>query len=252
MGEDPPMSIAPGPIHTLPRVAQPTVELPFEMRTVLGRTSVRLHGGSVSLVDHVQKHILHRTARAALVAAFPSAACCDEFLNDLRAHRWHRSRPDMGSDPVVWQYRHIVSRSLQEAADLGFYHCRGQRLVSIDTAGFLVLIDRGTVVTAFIPGIDSDFMMPMELDHRSRHELARGSERRRRRDGDEAYFYEVFRPAIQQVRRFPLEDPVSGTDYGVLKLVLPRASKLDLLSWLGMRARLGHGPIDFTATEEET
>lgn len=244
------MSTYPGPIRKFTQTAKPSVQLPAAMQSALGQSSVQLHAGPGRLVSHIEKHILHRHARSAIVAAFPSAKACPEFQSDRQAFRWLRSRPDVATDPVVDCYRRIVTDSLEEAATLGHFLHRRETLVSLDSAGLLVLIDRGTVVTAFIPGVESDFTIPLEVDHRSRHDILRAEERRRERDGDEAYFYEVFRPAIQQIRRFPVEDRISGTDYGALKLVLPTVGGLNFMSWLAMRAQLGHRPIDFAPSED--
>ena len=65
------------------------------------------------------------------------------------------------------------------------------------------------------------------------------------RDGDERYFYGVFRPAIQHLRRFPVENRLGQAEYGSLKNVLPPQSQLDFLNWVAMRRQRNHGAMEF-------
>jgi hypothetical protein len=241
----PVLSRPPARAHPVRPMPAPTVPTPTALRAEGMPARLRLHPSVSSLFRHLDKHVLDVDARPALRAAFPCIAEVEDLATEKATIRWQR-RPDRNvSDDAVVGYVRMIEQSITEACTLGFFRTGRQTAVTLDSAGLLVVVDHGTVVTAFIPGVDFRGKTRSGDDDRSRHEIARNDRRRAERNGDERYYYEVFRPAIQQIRRFPVEDTIGGIEYGALKLVLPRSRHLDLVSWIAMRRGLDHGPMEF-------
>jgi hypothetical protein len=233
------------PPPSRPQPITPSISVPAAICMTWAADKVLLHRGAIHLFDHIERHFLEANARRALRAAYPFLNGYETFQGELHAFRWKRNPNRSVTDPTVEAYGRVIRQSIHEAAELGFLQAVGSTTVTLDSAGLLVVIDSGVVVTAFIPSIDHELSEALNRDGKSRHEIARDLERRQRRDPDERYYYDFFRPAVQQIRRYPIEDPIGGIGYGSLKRVLPTFDKLDLFGWLGLRRSQGHGAMEF-------
>jgi hypothetical protein len=228
-----------------PQPATPSISVPTAICKTWAADKARLHSSAAHLFDHIERHFHEANARRALRAAYPFLNEYETFQGDLQAFRWNRNPDRSVTDPTIEAYGRVIRQSIHEAAEIGFLQTVGSTTITLDSAGLLVVIDSGRVVTAFIPSIDHELSGALNHDGRSRHEIARDLERRKMRDPDERYYYDIFRPAIQQIRRYPIEDPIGGIGYGSLKRVLPRFDKLDLFGWLGLRRSQSHGAMEF-------
>jgi hypothetical protein len=204
-------------------------------------TDLPLHGDLRVLSDHVARHLLEPSARAALVAAHPWLREIDVFASTAAAERYlsHHAH-DPSFEAVARAYTRLVQAALDEAAVLGWsVQVDRKTSVHLDSAGMLVLIGSGIVRTAFIPGVDH-VHVDIEMRHESRNERIAREARERRWSGDERYFYRVFRPALRTIRRFPTTGVRGDAQYGALKRVLPALADLRIGAWQALRTRLGH------------
>lgn len=239
------------PVRTRTQVAPkrtPSFLLPQGFAAVPQPVRIRMHQSWDKLADHVARHILSDEARPALRAAFPDLTNLDEFDSEKHAVRWMRRDPnsDLGhDDPVVMAYASIVERSVLEASSLDLLTWTTSTCITLDSAGFIVVIDKGAVRTAFVPAIERSSSVQDRVLRSSRREDRARKQLAEERDGDERYFYEVFRPAIQHLRRFPVENRLGQAEYGSLKSVLPPQSQLDFLNWVSMRRQCNHGGMEF-------
>jgi hypothetical protein len=209
---------------------------------------VQLHQSWEKLADHVTRHVLSNEARPAIRAAFPDLSDLAEFHSEKDAVRWMRRSTGAGlgpEDPVVQAYSAVVERSVLEAFSLGFLTWTTSTCVTLDSAGFVVVLDGGFVRTAFIPSIERSADHQDQLSGSGRREDRARRRIAEERDGDERYFYEVFRPAIQHIRRFPVENRLGQAEYGALKNVLPPQSQLAFLNWVSMRRQASHSAMEF-------
>ena len=219
--------------------SHPTVRLPHSLAVGRARPSARLHPDNARLVDHISRHALEHSARAALVVAHPALNQVAPFACPIEAARWvRRGNTSECFDGVVAAYAQLVEDSLREAAELGFVVRTSSSMITLDSAGMVVVVEGDIVRTAFIPGIDYEFELPQSLCHRSHDERDAQARRCAQRSADEIYYFDVFRPAIQSIRRFPTTNPNGRAEYGALKNVLPSARMLSLEAWRSMRARL--------------
>lgn len=210
-----------------------------------GRGNIPLHGDLRVLSDHMARHLLETSARAALVAAHPWLREIDVFASTAAAERYlsHHAH-DPSFEAVARAYTRIVQSALDEALVLGWSVQVDRRTsVYLDSAGMLVLVGGGIVRTAFIPGVDH-VHVDIEMRHESRNERIAREARERRWSGDERYFYRVFRPALRTIRRFPTTGVRGDAQYGALKRVLPALADLRIGAWQALRTRLGHARMD--------
>ncbi len=236
------------PHHARPVMAiesTPSILLPAGFARTVQPVRVRLHDSWDKLVDHVVRHILSAQARHVLRAAFPELTNLDEFISEKAAVRWIRRPGRSAADPVVTAYRMIVERSLAEAWSLRFVVWNHRTAVTIDSSGLLAVIEDRVLKTTFIPAVESA-LSAMREDSRSlrrddRHRQQLDSER----DGNERYYYSVFRPAVQHVRRSPANNTLSVIQYGALKNALPTQKQMGYLSWCAMRSQAGHPEMEF-------
>lgn len=224
----------------------PTIAVPAQLFGAHTMPSVRLHPTMVKLIDHVDRHVLEPCARAALMSAHPQLAELDAFTCPIAAGHWaKRAQSGEHFSAVVTAYSHLVEASVREAVELGLVVRAAHSTITLDSAGMIVVIEGAIVRTAFIPGIEHDFDLPRHLDHRSRDTRRVQAALCEARDADQAYFFDVFRRAIQSIRRFPTENGAGRAEYGALKYVLPSNSALSYESWRGMRLNCGHAPMEF-------
>lgn len=226
----------------------PSFVLPVGFAAITKPVRISLHRTWERLADHVSRHLLSNATRPAIRAAFPDLTDLDEFNCEKHAVRWMRRDPssELGADdPVVQAYSAIVERSVREAHALDFLTWTRSTCLTLDSAGLIVVIDAGFVRTAFIPSIErstndtAPYIRSTRREDRTRKQIAE------ERDGDERYFYGVFRPAIQHVRRFPADNRLGQAEYGSLKSVLPPQSQLDFLNWVALRRQRSHGAMEY-------
>jgi len=236
-------------LHQAPPVmaieSTPSILLPAGFAGTVQPLRVRLHDSWDKLVDHVVRHVLSTEARLALRASFPELTNLDEFISEKAAVRWIRSPGRTAADPVVTAYRMLIERSLAEAWSLRFVVWNRRTAVTIDSSGLLAVVEDRVLKTTFIPAVESA-VAAMREDSRS---LRRDDRHRQqldaKRDGNERYYYGVFRPAVQHVRRFPADNVLSVAQYGALKNALPTQKQLGYLSWCAMRSQAGHPEMEF-------
>jgi len=218
--------------------------------------------------EHIRDHLLTAPECHAWLLVVPSLA--GELDIDDADVRWQCAeevlKPNGGfAQPLYDQYAAAIRSSIEDAIRLGWHASDAQATVALGTTGLLTVIE-GSIRTAFLPGQgdpgattaahgkspDADSPLPRQRGMRcGRNGQYSGKwetcfEDRRTlfeaRSRDEQVYYLVFRPAVQFIRgrqnrcRDITGNVLPGSDYALLKGVLPPMSRLKLACWLDLCA----------------
>lgn len=218
---------------------------------------------------HLLDHVLTHPECGAWAVVLPQYGTVLDWADPDARWRFAREAQATGgasAQALYEMYREAVDSDADGAGRLGWFVDRGDVTVALGTRGILLLVERGTLVTAFLPGQGVPQQVVRGTEQRaagSKAALPREGRGRWRRVGVQEHpretrqrleiekrwspverlYYRVFRPSVQFVRTAVYD--ASGMlrrparDYGLLRRCLPRMSRLRLEDWLAHRRSVG-------------
>lgn len=220
--------------------------------------------------QHVRDHVLTHPEAAAWLLLRPELA--ELVPADFQQLKFLLEQVEQSQGTILQTiyacYTAAIDQAAVDASILVWHESRGDKTVALGTTGLLLVIQRQTLTTAFLPGQGSPeavrqareqlgAVLPRQRQMRSGrpgwprpetwHLDPKPLQREATRPHDELLYYRVFRPAVQFVRRQQVSgrgldgSRFGGNDYSLLKEVLPPMSQLKLPLWRELRARCGPG-----------
>jgi hypothetical protein len=214
---------------------------------------------------HLGDHLLTAPECQGWALVLPALADhVDPHDAEARAAFFRRARSTHGvsAQAVFDLYREASARTASDAFLLNWHASDGPTTAALGTSGVLVLIDGPSVVTVYLPGqgdpaavrasgeagagcLGRERQLMRRPEHRGRRERQEQERREARRSPEERLYYDVFRPAVQFLRkRYHRSWTLDGErrhDDALLKKVLPPMSRLGLEGWQGCRAQVAAG-----------
>lgn len=235
----------------------------------LSRMEHPAHGRTITVFEtaeaasaHVRDHVLSNPESEAWRLVWPPLEEVADF--DRADARWQLLRAaesDGGASlqPVYDAYAAAIRAEVGDAVQLNWRATRDRVTACLGTGGVVSLFDP-VLRTAMVPGFGSAERtqrshqelgglarmvrhQPMREVRRARRDPRPDRQRRHhQRDRDQRRYFEVFRPAVQSVRRhhhqaLNMYGEPRRNDMALLKEVLPRQSQLKLDAWQELRRR---------------
>jgi hypothetical protein len=222
---------------------------------------------------HLRDHLLTAPECHAWVLVAPAYPdVLDPADADCRWRYWEQAQASRGASAQALYdlYREASASAAADAHVLGWVREEGSVTVAVGTSGVLLVVEGGTLQTAFLPGQGDpnatrqagaapgpERGLVRERGMRSGREATSGKDRRARDlaaqvrreaawSADERLYHKVFRPCLQFLKRChhrhrDMYGRLLRHDYALLKDCLPARNQLKCDGWLALRRRCRGG-----------
>lgn len=218
----------------------------------IDQRSIGMFGSEEQVIGHVLKHILaqpeNRCWHLVFQALFPDIDISNPEVCFEAARRLANRDAEMLSQ-LYCGYIASIQCGLTDSAYRRWWVESGSTVISFTIVGMVVIFDH-VIRTAFFAGQGNVNGQDRERKSAGRWSREGGNAGRRTRedrvqsriragwDVSEVIYYEVYRTAVNHIRKLPAnpfrgsEDTPACGEYGILKSVLPKGLKLEYKNWL--------------------